>query len=229
MRAVSQIDWRMAAIYTNWLHNDKRTDRAAFLDGAYNVATFGYVGDAFTDQVAHHPGARYWIPTWDEWIKAAHFDPNRSGPNQPGFWPYSTTSDTVAFGGPPASRGGVGQANFGWEASAQFGSPYTVPLGAYPTVQSPWGLLDTAGATAEWTETLFTTSGFDRYRIVDGSAYGTTQFFAVADQIRTFHAGEFPSISGIDYGFQIASSVPSPSATLALAFSITLVGSRRRP
>ena len=228
MRAVSQIDWRMAAIYCNWLHNDKRTDRAAFLDGAYNVGSFGYNRDVFLDQAAHHSGARYWIPTWDEWLKAAHFDPNRNGPGQAGFWTYSTTSDARPLGGPPLSRGGNGEANYGWDAGPIFGSPFTVPLGAYPTVQSPWGLLDTSGGTSEWTESISSSDGFDRYRIVDGSTYGGPQFDGITDRISTYFADEFPSISSIDFGFRIATSVPSPCGCVAFGLSSLWILRRRR-
>jgi len=45
MRPVGDISWRVAAMYCNWLHNDKRNDRAAFLNGAYDVSTFGYLYD----------------------------------------------------------------------------------------------------------------------------------------------------------------------------------------
>ena len=45
MRPVGDISWRVAAMYCKWLHNDKRTDRAAFLNGAYDVSTFGYLYD----------------------------------------------------------------------------------------------------------------------------------------------------------------------------------------
>jgi hypothetical protein len=40
----------MAAMYCNWLHNNQSTDRQAFLNGAYDVSTFGYSGTVFTDQ-----------------------------------------------------------------------------------------------------------------------------------------------------------------------------------
>ena len=59
MLPTGNISWRMAAMYCNWLHNDKGTAQEAFLNGAYDVSTFGYVGNIFTDQAAHHPDARY--------------------------------------------------------------------------------------------------------------------------------------------------------------------------
>ncbi|MCC6321257.1 MAG: SUMF1/EgtB/PvdO family nonheme iron enzyme, partial [Phycisphaerales bacterium] len=81
MLPVSDISWRMAAIYCNWLHNGQSTDRAAFMSGAYDVTTFGFESGVpnlrFTDQREHSPGARYWIPTWDEWLKSAHYDPDK--------------------------------------------------------------------------------------------------------------------------------------------------------
>ncbi len=65
------VSWRTAAIFTNWLCNDKRTDRAAFMNGAYDVSTFRSIGapdgtPIFLDQWTHNPGAKYWIPTLDE-------------------------------------------------------------------------------------------------------------------------------------------------------------------
>ncbi|MBY0260999.1 MAG: formylglycine-generating enzyme family protein, partial [Phycisphaerales bacterium] len=115
------IGWRTAAMYCNWLHNDKRTDRDAFLSGAYDVSTFGDDLNGFTDQRTRSPGARFFIPTWDEWLKAAHFDPNKAGPGQGGWWQYSLTSDTQPTYGPPGVDGrgsfwgtGPSQANSGW-------------------------------------------------------------------------------------------------------------------
>ncbi|QOI99963.1 MAG: SUMF1/EgtB/PvdO family nonheme iron enzyme [Phycisphaeraceae bacterium] len=46
------INWRTAAVFCNWLHNDQRADRDAFLSGAYDTSTFGHVpgSSAYTDQ-----------------------------------------------------------------------------------------------------------------------------------------------------------------------------------
>jgi hypothetical protein len=68
---VAGISWRTAARYVNWLHNNKSLDLSAMNDGAYDVTTFGFDADGnFTDQPAHRPGARFWIPTLDEYLRA---------------------------------------------------------------------------------------------------------------------------------------------------------------
>src|SRR5690606_11785604 len=74
-----RVSWRYAAMYMHWLHNGKAESAQAFLTGVYEVNTQGgtipphQVNIAFVDR---SPGAKYWIPTADEWIKAMHYDPN---------------------------------------------------------------------------------------------------------------------------------------------------------
>lgn len=239
MRPVGNISWRMAAMYCNWLHNDKSTDRGAFLNGAYDVNTFGYSGTTFTDQLTHNSGARYWIPTRDEWLKAAHYDPNK--PNVDGtvggWWKYSITSDSpIAYGPPgvsvraggqvsgPDPNGPLAESNGNWNPSSFPGySPYDILLGAYANATSPWGLYDTSGATGEWTEgaNLAGTG-----RIAEGATWSSLGTGA-ADTIY-YSGGLFPSYSGGDYGFRIASSVPSPGASVLLLGAVFVANRRRR-
>lgn len=222
MRPVGDISWRMAAMYANWLCNNKSSDRSAFLNGAYDVSTFGFVGNIFTDQLTHNPGAQYWIPTWDEWLKAAHYDPNKLNTDgtRGGWWQYSNGSDTPYVYGPPPSRGGTGTANSGFFN----GSAFTIPLGSY-AANSPWGLKDVGGATTEWTESVYTLSGGDRYRIFDGSFWGSDLTPArLADQARNAGA-EFPHIPTYEFGLRIA-SIPAPGPWAVAAFA-ALAGQRR--
>ena len=192
MLPVGNISWRMAAMLCNWLCNNKSTDRSAFLNGAYDVSTFHYTApQGFADQPTHNPGAQYWIPTWDEWLKAAHYDPNRNGPGQPGWWTYSNGTNTPLIGAPPPSMGGNGQANFGFTElnGVSFNS---IPLGAY-NVTSPYGLYDVAGGTTEWTEDIITINDGSMYRRYDGSEWGSSPGTGVSDS--TADAGaELPSI-----------------------------------
>ncbi len=245
MRPVDGLTWRTAAMYANWLHNDKSTDRSAFLSGAYDVSTFGYLngGSLFTDQLTRSPGARYWIPSLDEWMKAAHYDPAKQNADGSlgGWWQYSNGSDTPFRYGPPGvlvrtdgvigpdPTGEFATANAGWSS---FGfpeyNPLTVQLGAYPTATSPWGLLDVAGGTAEWTEGFFQLidEPYPRDRFYEGSARGTPSNLN-GDRVRSYGGGDFPSYPGSSLGLRIAAAIPTPSG-FAVFLSVGVIALARR-
>ena len=217
MRAVGNISWRTAAILCNWLCNNQAITRDAFMNGAYDVSTFGYVnGAVFTDQFTHNPGAQYFIPSLDQWIAAAHYDPNRYGTGQPGYWLWANARETATLLGVP----GVGEANWGIQPNGEL-----IPLGAYPTIQSPWGLLDTAGGTSEWTESIFQRSVGDRFRYIDGSSWFDSN---EADTISGIPS-DFPSFSPLYYGIRIASAVPGPGTAGMLVPLAFILSHRRRP
>jgi formylglycine-generating enzyme required for sulfatase activity len=233
MFPVGGVDWRTCAILTNWLHNNKSLDRSAFLTGAYEVGTFGYFGetDGFTDQITRSPGARYWIPSLDEWMKSAHWDPTKVNTDGTtgGYWLYSNSSDTPFVYGPPGVRVSVGPfqqpipdpngqfatSNAVW-TSTYFPTldPFAVPLGAYPDTQSPWGLLDVSGGVGEWTEHTFQLDGdiFPRGRVADG--LGWTRGSVNTDRVGVPGGGGPPNFPNFDIGLRIAAVVPSPSTGL---------------
>ncbi|MBL9001115.1 MAG: SUMF1/EgtB/PvdO family nonheme iron enzyme [Phycisphaerae bacterium] len=215
---VSGPSWRTSAMFCNWLHNDKRTDLHAVMNGAYDVSTFGSNGQVFTDQAAHHPDARYWIPTLDEWIKGAYYDPNHGGLGIGGWWWRSVNgSNTPLIYGPP----GQGQANADFDLPN--GGHYRIPLGAYPDTVSPWGLLDVAGATREHLETLFVVDGI-RYRFFHGSHW--TSGDGGGDVIYGMGA-DFPGLPDLFTGFRIATVVPAPSAYLGVFLGLGALSARR--
>jgi formylglycine-generating enzyme required for sulfatase activity len=224
------VSWRTAAIYCNWLHNGKSTDRSAFLSGAYDVSTFSYFGNIFQDQAAHSPGARYYIPTWDEWLKAVHYDPNKTNADGSvgGWWSWANSSEQppvygppgVSVNGQPTTSGGL------WDEDSFPGySPFAVPLGSYPQATSPWGLLDTSGGTSEWTESINTIGGGVRSRVLDGSAWVSSE--PVSDRIFG-RGGDFPNFRDFDYGFRIAAAVPGPTSGVCMVIGGVLLGPRRR-
>jgi len=157
----------------------------------------------FTDQATRSPGARYWIPSLDEWIKAAHWSP--TNPNNDGWYQYSNGTDIpLTYGPPPAFGGnGTGMANAGFRLS-NF-DEYTIPIGSYPQTMSPWGLLDMAGGEAEWTEETFDNL---RYRLSFGSYAGGYGI----DRINSPSGGDVPNSSSGPYGLRLASPVASPAS-----------------
>lgn len=225
MLPVGGISWRTAAVYCNWLHNNKSTDASAFLSGAYDVSTFSGGFPTFTDQASRSAGARYWIPSWDEWMKAAHYDPNRpnSDGSTGGWWLYPHMSDLAPVYGPPAGFPGGSAGN---QANSGFNTPddveYRIPLGAYANVQSPWGLFDVAGGTSEWTETIRTLST-ESGRVAHGSAWGWNAANAIYDA-----GSDAPNVPFTRYGLRLATSVPTPATSFALIVLVSASGLRRR-
>jgi formylglycine-generating enzyme required for sulfatase activity len=210
MLPVDGISWRMAALLCNWLHNDKASVQSAFMNGAYDVSTFTpeIAFPTFNDQAVHHAGARYWVPTLDEWMKAVHYDAAFNG-GLGRWWHQPNGTDTVLIYGPPPSHGGDGTAQANANYSLPSNAHRTIPLGAYPTVQSPWGLLDAAGATGEWLEDIRIVDG-NMSRLFEGSVWGQITGPG-PDTAWGYNAGFAHSRSD---GFRIASSVPGPSSVL---------------
>ena len=144
------IYWRDAALYCNWLHNGKSSDPASLWGGAYDTSTWDSDGPPYTDALTHEPGAQFWIPTQDEWMKAAYWDPQHE--ELDGWWRYLNASDEPPVPGMPGVPGATTSA--GLSIGPNF-NPQDIALGAYPVALSPWGLLDTASGNREWLEEPF--------------------------------------------------------------------------
>jgi len=220
MLPANAISWRVAAVLCNWLHNDKRNEPSAFMNGAYDTMTFGYPpgGGAYTDQAVHNPDAKYWIPTIDEWLKASYFDPNKDGNGQGGWWRSPNGSDNALIYGPP----GQGQANALFDLPNE--GQWRIPLGAYPDTRTAFGLLDVSGGTTEWTEEDLYGKHSDRS--AQGSAAGSAGGAPIADRPDIIF-GHGPFAVSTDLGFRLASSVPTP-ATLLVMFSVLYQPRRRQ-
>ncbi len=140
--------WRMAARYVNWLHNDKTDSLESFAMGVYDTSTFTQNKDGtYKDQATHSRDAKFWIPTLDEWIKGVYYDPSLNG-GAGGWWHQPASSDEPLIAGLPSQAGQTNASLFGIPGI----SFEALEVGLYPDVQSPWGLLDASGGMREWTD-----------------------------------------------------------------------------
>lgn len=224
--AVGGISWRAAAQYCNWLHNDKAPTLAALSSGAYDVSTFGQNPDgSFTDQLTRSTGAKYWIPSLDEFLKASYYDPNQGGPGQEGWWDYPYQSDSPPITGLPGTPGA--------QTSSDFNGIYEwfeIPLGSYPDATTHYGLLDVSGGAAELSEEPLGLDGlfFERlmHKSHTGDGLGNAEYH---DLIWRSQGGSFPERARPRTGLRIASVVPSPGAAFVmLGFILTTPESRTR-
>lgn len=102
--------------------------------------------------------AKYWIPTEDEWYKAAYYDPTLNGGNG-GYWNYATKSNTVptpvmANSNGDGLAGGVGNfANFNRTSdwNSEDGNVTTVGTNGG---QSYYGTFDQSGNCYEWNDAI---------------------------------------------------------------------------
>jgi hypothetical protein len=198
----TNMSWHAAACYVNWLCNGKGTEQSDFEIGAYDASTFTEnEDDTWNDQAEHTPGSAFWIPTLDEHTKALYYDPDRYGSGQEGYWEYCDGGNEQLIEDWPWN-GGETSAGIDYE----HGMPW-LDVGAYPHVQTPWGLLDASGGEEEWLEdqTGDKTGRFLRGRDqFDGSPY----FFDRVDYLDAR-----PPVSHMP-GLRLASIVPAPGPVL---------------
>ena len=213
----ADVGWRYAARFCNWLHNGKLNEPWAFESGVYDTSTF--VEDAegnLLDQREPSPGAKFWIPTLDELTKAAFYDPNRYGSGQGGYWPYPDGGDQPLIPGLPED-GGETEASIEIEPGV-YGP--TLPVGSYPHVQSPYGLLDISGGEREWT----TTWAGDGIRSVMSSNRSTPP-----DLLFLFDRIDFPEVDSYfaANSFRMATRIPAPGWASASVVSLIILRRRR--
>jgi formylglycine-generating enzyme required for sulfatase activity len=151
-RPINFISWGDAARFVNWLHNGQpigaqgpaTTERGAYtLDGATT--------DTALLAVTRSPGARFALPTENEWYKAAYFDPTITAANK--YWSFGTRSNTT-----PSNQ--LLTPDPGNNANFFQNNAYSLPgflrtnVGDFENSPGPWGTFDQMGNVGEWTETV---------------------------------------------------------------------------
>ena len=208
----ADVSFRYAARFVNWLHNGKGSDQASFENGVYDTSTFTQNPDGtFNDQSVRNPGSKYWLPTLDEWTKANHYDPNRYGSGQEGYWLYPDGGNEPLISGMPWESGET-------DAGDPPGS-IPLPVGSYPDVMSPLGLLDASGGRYEWTST----AELGGLRIIPDSA-DSSFLFEFHDRLD--YTGVYPPDLG-RRSFRVVVAVPAPGASCALLVASVFTRTRR--
>lgn len=171
--------WEYAARYVNWLHNGKIIERWAFETGVFDTSTFAPLPDGtYAVQQYHSPHARFWLPTVDEWTKAAYWDPHKwdQYADQMGsYWLYPNMTDVSLI--PLLLPRDGGQRNGGYLF------PFPRDVGNFPNKKSPWGVLDMAGGVSEWTESLQDNTTSFHARNMFGFSFFSTREDEIYDRL----------------------------------------------
>lgn len=141
-RPVTHVSFLDACRFCNWLHNGQ--GKGDTETGAYELRGYNNTDGR---PVKRTSNARYFIPTDNEWYKAAYYDQNK--PGGAGYWRYPTQSDNR----PGTDRVSKNNANFFIDKVLD-SKYFTTEVGSFPASSGPWGTLDMAGNVHEWTEGL---------------------------------------------------------------------------
>jgi hypothetical protein len=207
-RPATGISWNEAARFVNWLNISSGYSAAyKFTTGGFNdnIALWTNL-DAGYDSANpfRNANAYYFLPSEDEWYKAAYYDPNKSG--GAGYWNYATGSDSA----PTAVAGGTTSDTAVYSTSVlQAGPADVMSAGGL----SPYGTMAQGGNVWELSESGATAPNDspDELRVRRG---GNWLDFNITTSSR-FSS----SVTGEgNLGFRVA-AVPEPSA-----FLMTLMG-----
>ncbi len=210
-RPVTYVSWFDAARFSNWLHNGA-TFGASTETGAYTLN--GATNGVFTV----NSGAQWWIPSEDEWVKAAYYDPGTGNYSLHANQSNSLTTNTI---------GAAGGANYfdGDYATTQNGSfssgaNYLTDAGAYSDSGSFYGTFDQGGNVWEWNDAIISDSSRGQR---GGSWVGPASFLQATDRFANAPTVEFSHV-----GFRVA-SIPEPSTVVLMIIGVvTLLILRRR-
>jgi hypothetical protein len=212
------VSWNQAARFVNWLNTS--TGNAP----AYNFTTSD-VNDDIALWSISDPGydatnqyrsslARYVLPSYNEWYKAAYYDPSKSGG---GYWLYPTGSDTA----PTPVAGGTTAGTAVYDQLFVQGPAEVNQAGGL----SPYGVMGLGGNIYEWEETsddLANSSAFSS-RGVRGGAWFDGFSSSLSSSTRLFDSAGNECLC---YGFRVATVTPSiaPVPEPSMMVVATLLG-----
>ncbi len=214
-RPVNYVSFYDTLRFSNWLHNGQLADPSTTEDGAYDMS----LGSG----VVRKPGARVFLPSEDEWYKAAYYDGDNSV-----YYDYPTASDTppinTLLDPDPGNHAnfydlfGTGNNDY------TIGSPYyTTEVGDFENSASPYGTFDQGGNLWEWNEADIFSDGSSR-----GLRGGDCNYYSY-DLLASYRYYDNPAVEYYDIGFRVA-SVPEPGSITLLVCGMVagLIWWRRR-
>ena len=148
---IFDVTWGDAARFCNWLQNGQ----PAGTEGAGTTEAGAYPLNGRVNglPVRRNARATYFLPSADEWYKAAYYNPSNGT-----YWTYPTQSDTA----PSNVLSATGRNNANYNDSSD--SPHTgnggytdptnylTPVGAFALSPGPYGTFDMGGDVFQWNE-----------------------------------------------------------------------------
>jgi formylglycine-generating enzyme required for sulfatase activity len=200
-KPVTYVSFWDALRFANWLNNGQGDGDTE--TGAYTLTPNG-IADNSVDRSF---GAQVFVPSENEWYKAAYWDPAL-----PGYYDYPAGTDAETTCAAPGAAPNT--ANCDQAVGA------LTDVGAYTGSPSPYGTFDQGGNVWEWNEQMFSASD----RGIRGAYWGDPAGNVAASN--PDYNG--PEVERAYIGFRVARLVPEPAQVLlVLTGGVALAASRR--
>jgi formylglycine-generating enzyme required for sulfatase activity len=215
-KPVTYVSWFDAARVCNWAMNGA-TSSSSTETGAYTLIN----GQTSGAVPAVNSNAKFFVPTEDQWYKAAYY---KGGGRNAGYWNWATKSDEAPTP-VTASSAGVGSAGFNstsnsanFNPGAGWGNP-SVMLTTVGTNGRPsfYGAFDMSGNLSEWNDLTGAAGGTERGS--RGGNYGSSS----TDVSSSFRNPRPATAESAFITFRIA-AVPEPSTWAMGAAGIACAG-----
>ena len=193
--------------FANWLHNGQPTgaqDSTTTENGAYGMFPESIWDWRFI--WPHKHSATIFLPSEDEWYKAAYYDPVSAS-----YVDYPAGSDVQTTCAAPGATANT--------ANCDFSVGDLTDVGSYTDSPSPYGTLDQGGNVREWTETR---TGWTRV-LRGGRLYAEPGSLAASNRV-----SNHPAVENSSMGFRVAATIPEPSTALLLTGGLAGLALRRR-
>ena len=211
-RPVTYVTWFDAARFANWVANGQTTGaqgNATTENGAYTLS--GTMSGVSVTKNAVNPNTSatttYWIPSENEWYKAAYYQPAAQGGDTDSYWLYPTASNTLGGN----TIGVADSANYFNAGYAQTHNGLPTRLtdgGAYGNNSaSYYGTSDQGGNAREWNDAVTGSS-----RGLRGGSWKHVESNLRSSTLST----NDPTLENDVVGFRVASSVPEPSTAVLM-------------
>jgi formylglycine-generating enzyme len=196
---VNFVTWYDTIRFANWLNNGQGNGSTE--TGAYTLLG-GTPTPSNGNSITRNPGATVFLPSENEWYKAAYYNPATSS-----YFKYPTSSNTAPTAEAPP--GGSNSANYN-----TFVVQNLTDVGAYTGTTSPVGAFDMGGNVHQWNEALISGS----YRGLRGGTFNDASF----DLLSSFRGHDNPTVEFLLFGFRVA-SVPEPSTGVLVVVACGLM------
>ena len=216
-KPVTYVSFYDSLRFSNWLNNGQEsgdTERGAYtLLGGTAVPSNGLT---VMRNTGPGPGAITFLPSENEWYKAAYYDALSAT-----YFDYPTGTDSVTDCVAPGSDTG--------NSANCYPNPYPAGsltnAGAYGLSDSPYGTYDQGGNVWEWNEEIVVSGLYRGLR--GGDWYGIASYLAAS-----YPSYMLPTLEYGYVGFRVASLVPEPGpgllGTMGVLSVLVLSASRRR-